>query len=147
MDRIIFIIDEQTKQAAQNLIRNLPFGGLDVVIRPHKEIRTPSQNKLMWASAINDIEAQAWFNGKQFSANVWHEYLKEQFMPENDDPELFLLVKDTLTYVKWIDTPTGQRKCVASTTKLTKKGFSNYIEQVYAFGSELGVLFRTNHNE
>ena len=141
MDRTIFIQDELAKTAAKNLIHNLPFGGLDVVIRPHKEVRTLSQNSLMWASALNDIVEQAWFNGKQFSADVWHEHLKQTFMPENNDPELHLLVKDPDSYVKWVDTPTGQRKCIASTTRLTKKGFSNYIEQVYAFGNELGVMF------
>lgn len=95
----------------------------------------------MWASALNDISTQAWFNGAQFSADVWHEHLKQTFMPENSDEELHLLIKDPDNYVKWVDTPTGQRKCIASTTRLTKKGFSNYIEQVYAFGSELGVMF------
>ena len=144
MDRTIYIIDEMARTMAINCIRNLPIGGLDVIIRPHKKLRTLSQNGLMWASALSDISTQAWFNGKQFSANVWHEYLKEQFMPENNDPDLSLLVKDPTTYVKWVDTPDGNRKCIASTTKLTKRGFSDYIEQVYAFGAELGVKFSAN---
>lgn len=142
MDRIIFIYDELAKTSAKNLINNLPYGGLDVVIRPHKEVRTLSQNNLMWSSAINDVAEQAWFNGKQFSADVWHEYFKQMFMPETHDEDVSLKVKNVDTYVKWVDTPTGERKCVASTTNLTKKGFADYLEQVYAFGSELGVLFK-----
>ena len=127
---------------ALNLINNLPMeGGLDLIIRPHKEVRTQSQNGLMWASALNDIAQQAWFNGAQFSADVWHEYLKAQFMPENSNDELALLVRNSDNYVKWVDTPTGVRKCIASTTNLTKKGFSDYIEQVYSLGNELGVMF------
>lgn len=146
MERVIFIKDENVKSAVKSLINNLPVGSLDIVIRQHREVRTPSQNSLMWASAINDIKAQAWFSGKQFSAGVWHEYFKEQYMPENNNPELHLLIKDPSNYVKWVDTPTGERRCIASTTKLTKKGFSDYIEQIYAFGAELGVMFRVNEN-
>ncbi len=141
MDRVIHLKDQQSKTAAENLLRNLPIGSLDVVIRPHKEMRSPSQNALMWAAVIGDITNQAWLNGKQYSQAVWHEYFKAQFMPELTDTNLAELVKNPYEYVKWAETPSGLLTCVASTTQLTKKGFSNYIEQVYAFGAELGVLF------
>ncbi len=141
MDRVIHLKDQQAKTAAENLLRNLPIGGLDVVIRPHKEMRSPSQNALMWAAVIGDITNQAWLNGKQYSEKVWHKYFKEQYMPELTDPDLNELVKDPTTYVKWVESPSGNLECIASTTQLTKKGFSRYLEQVYAFGADLGVMF------
>lgn len=142
MDRLIHLKDKHAYVMALNLINNLPMeGGLDLIIRPHKEVRSPSQNKLMWASANSDIAQQAWMNGRQYSEDMWHEYFKEKFMPEANDPEINVLVKNPDEYLKWDETPEGKLKCVASTTKLTKKGFSDYIENIYALGNELGVMF------
>lgn len=140
MDRIIHIKDEQARTMAIKLLNSLPLGGLDLIIRPHKEVRSPSQNSLMWASANADIAKQAFMNGKQYGEQVWHGYFKEQFMPDVSRPDLTLLVKNPDTYVKWVETPAGLR-CVASTTNLTKKGFSDYMEQIYSLGAELGVQF------
>ena len=55
--------------------------------------------------------------------------------------ELSLHVINPETYVKWKINADGDRYLKGSTTKLTKHGFSVYLEQIYAFGAELGVQF------
>ena len=141
MNRVIFIKDEQAKTMALNLLRNLPFGGLDIIVAPHKEKRTLSQNAYLWAAVMADITQQAWFKGRQYSQPIWHQYFKQEFMPDMSNSDLAILVKDFETYEKWMPMPDGTLKCVASTTQLTKKGMAIYLENIYAFGSELGVHF------
>jgi len=46
----------------------------------------------MWAGLYKDLAEQAWMDGKQYSQEVWHEYCKQQFLPEDDNPELPFLV-------------------------------------------------------
>ena len=41
----------------------------------------------------------------------------------------------------------GGQHLVGSTTQLTVRGFSDFLEQVFAFGSSLGVQFSANPNE
>ena len=43
MDRAIHLKDENARTMALNLINNLPMAGsLDLIIRPHKEQRSPN---------------------------------------------------------------------------------------------------------
>mgnify|MGYP000658249821 CR=1 FL=1 len=64
------------------------------------------------------------------------EYFKKEYLPEEFNPDL---CKEG--YQKWDYDPSGDRVCVGSTTELTVKGFSQYLEQIYAFGAEQGVRF------
>lgn len=132
------IITAQSKPIASTVISNLPTdGSMEIVIQPKTETRSMSQNAKQWADVLAQISQQAWIAGKQFSPEVWHEYLKNLFLPESFDPEL-----TRKGYVKWSEMPDGYMKCVGSTTKLTKKGFSQYMTQVEAFATqELGVMF------
>jgi hypothetical protein len=66
---------------------------------------------------------------------------KSEFLFEEDAADLHELVKDPFKWKKWDYTPNGDRILVGSTTDLTVKGFSQYLEQVHAFGSSLGVMF------
>jgi hypothetical protein len=124
-------------EAIERLLPNLPLdANLECVIRPEQKVRKLSQNAAMWAGPLTDIAKQAWVSGRQHSAKVWHEYFNEQFLPETFDPEL---CKDG--YRKWDFDPAGARRCVGSTTELTRKGFSLYLLEVEAFGANLGVLY------
>ena len=99
--------------------------------------RTPSQNALQWVSMLGDISAQAVINNKQFSVKIWHEYLKELFLPNE-----FIAGKTMKNYIKWQMMPDGKLKMIGSTTGLTREGFSDYITECYSYGaSELGVRF------
>lgn len=138
--RTIVLIDEQRRKIAISMVENMPIG-TEVVARAKKTTRTIDQNALMWAGPLHDIATQGWVNGRQFSAEAWHEHFKREFLPEANDPEIERLVKNVDTWRKWGTTPGGERILEGSTGALTKYGFSCYIEQIYAFGAGIGVLF------
>ena len=133
------LIGKSQAEVAINAIQNAPIDSeypLEVIIRKEQKGRSLSANALMWAGPLNDIAQQAWVHGRQYSALIWHEYFKEQFLPEFNDP---LITKEG--YKKYEETPDGRRVLVGSTSKLTKHGFSLYIENIYAYGANLGVKF------
>ena len=132
--RIVLAAEEQ-RACAMALLSNVPLG-LEVLIRKPVKVRGMDQNALMWVGPLADIAAQAWVAGRQYSAEVWHENFKRDYLPEEYDEEL---TKDG--YRKWDMTPNGERVLIGSTTQLTKKGFSQYLTQVEAFGAGLGVQF------
>lgn len=140
--RTIRLIGPQQAHIAVALIPNLPIDSenpLEIVIREPVKVRGMTQNAKMWAGQLSDLSAQAWVNGRQYSAEVWHEYAKKEFLPDEDHPEISDLAKDD--YRKWDLDPSGNRILVGSTTQLTKKGFARYLQQLEAFGAGLGVHF------
>lgn len=141
--RTIRIVGEQQRQTAIALLNAVPVDSakpLEMVLREEVKARKPDQNALMWVGPLKDIEQQAYVNGRTFSAAVWHEHFKAEFLPEEYDQEL---CKDS-SYRKWDYNPKGERVLVGSTTDLTVKGFAQYLEQVIAFGAGLGVQFHAN---
>ena len=143
--RHILLVGGMQKETAIQLIKNAPIdpiNPIEFVIREAVKVRKDTQNALMWTSALKDISEQAWLDGKQYSVDIWHEYCKEQFLPNEHQEGI---TKEG--YKKYDYMPDGSRAMVGSTTQLTVKGFSDYITQVYALGGELGVLFRANPNE
>ena len=139
-ERKILLIGEQQVRLACNLIQNVPIdrdNPLEVVVREKQKVRKLDQNALMWVGPLKDIAEQAWVDGMQFSDIVWHEHFKRKYLPEEYDPEL---CKEG--YRKWDYTPSGEKVLVGSTTQLTIKGFAQYMEQIYADGADLGVMFR-----
>lgn len=139
LTKTIRLIGASQKEVAINAIQNAPIDSeypLEVIIREEQKARSLSANALMWAGPLNDIANQAWVHGKQYSALIWHEYFKEQFLPEFANPEI---TKEG--YKKYEETPDGRRILIGSTSKLTKHGFSIYMEQIYAYGANLGVRF------
>jgi hypothetical protein len=146
--RTIRLVGEQQLNTALALLPNLPIDAknpLELVFREEVKARKLDQNGAMWAGTLKDIEQQAYFNGRRFSDVVWHEFFKEEFLPDDTmvcfDPEM---VKDPIKYKKYDYTPKGKRVLVGSTTELTVKGFAIYLTQVEAFGANLGVQYRVN---
>lgn len=139
--RSIILLSDQQKEIACAAIRNAP-DGIECLLREPVKIRKPDANKAMWAGPLKDIAEQAWYKGAQFSDLVWHDTYKRLFLPEEYDPEL---TKDG--YVKWAFDRDGVKVLVGSTTQLTVKGFAIYMEQVYADGAQMGVMFSANPNE
>lgn len=117
------------------LAKNVPVG-IEVLFRAEVKPRTLDQNALMWSCQLRDIALQAWVNGRQFSAEVWHEYFKREYLPE--EPEEGITKE---RYTKWDYTPDGERVLIGSTTELTKRGFSIYLQKIEAHGANLGVQF------
>ena len=136
--KVTFVIDERGAFHAQKTIGDLPTDrSIEVVIQKHVKKRTGGQNKYQWKAILGDISRQVRINGKGYTPKIWHEHLKELFLPDEADEELTLP-----DYVKWQEMPDGTLKMVGSTTKLTTKGMSVYFEQLYAYAvSELDVRF------
>jgi hypothetical protein len=127
------------------LIPNLPLDierPIEVLIREQVKARGLDANALMWAGPLADIAAQAYVNGRTYSAEVWHEFFKREYLPEDTDHDILLLAKDG--YHKWDYTPDGERVLIGSTTQLTKRGFSDYMMQIESYGASIGVQFHTN---
>lgn len=142
--QFIPLLNERNRDAAILRVQSLPVGTdpvIEVVIRERKDRRTLDQNAAMWAGPLKDLADQAWVNGRQFSAEVWHEHAKREFLPEDDDPDLAELVRNPESYRKWAYTPGGDRVLIGSTTQLTKRGMGEYLDRLCAMGAGLGVLF------
>lgn len=121
------------------LLRNLPIDSvkpLEIVVREEVKARKLDQNALMWVGPLKCMAEQCYLEGKAHSAEVWHEYFKRELLPDEFDPTL---CKEG--YEKWSHGPTGERYLIGSTTQLTVKGMANYLEQIFAFGCNLGVKF------
>lgn len=137
--RTIYLRAEQQRDTLLALVRNLPLDAdkpLQVTIEEHRPARKLSQNALMWTGPLKDISGQAYVEGKRFTAEVWHELFKREFLPEVFDPEL---CRDG--YAKYAYDPKGNQVLIGSTTQLTVRGFAQYLQQVEAFGANLGVQF------
>ncbi len=146
--RQIRIVGQMQKDTAIAAIQNLPVLGdkpLVVTIGEERKARGLDANALYWAGPLRSLAEQAWVDGKQYSAEVWHEAMKREFLPELDNPEIDRQAKES--YRKWDYLPNGERVLIGSTTQLTKYGFSLYLQQVEAYGASLGVLFHTRETE
>ena len=139
--RKILLRAPQQVEVAISAIRNAPLDQskpLELLIREEVKARKPDQNSLMWAGPLKDIAEQGYVDGRTYTAEVWHEHFKREFLPESYDPELC----KREDYRKWDYTPSGERILVGSTTDLTVRGFALYLTQVEAYAaSELGVVF------
>lgn len=133
------LVSEEVRERIIAAIRHLPLDPLrpiEVVFQEEQKKRKLDQQALLFSGPMKDISEQAWFEGRQHSIPVLHHWCKEQFLPEEYDQELCME-----GYVKWDFDPSGNRVLVGSTKQLTVKGYSDYLEQVYAFGAALGVEF------
>ena len=142
-ERTIILANPAVQSNAIMVVRNLPTDGtIEIAIRPRRKTRSPSQNALMWGARLRDISQQAWVQGRQFSEDCWHEFLKAEYLPEGDEPNIAELVKDPAKYHKWEWMPDGSRRLSGSTTQLTTRGMVMYMTQVEAYAAQdLGVMF------
>jgi len=139
MKQSLIIASEQSKYLAMEAIKNIDINHpMTVTIAPYSKRRTSEQNSMQWAGMLGDFAAQARLAGRLFRADVWHEYLKEKLLP--DAPKEGVTLKG---YKKWLEMPDGRLKMIGSTTMLTTRGMSDYLEQCYAFGCDLDVKFTT----
>jgi len=140
------INSQQAKQNCINFIQSIDFSKkpiMDVEILPYKKPRTLAQNSLMWAGMMSDFSTQGIINGKQFAVPVWHEYLKELFLPEHFEEGI-----TKKNYLKWLELPNGKLRLVGSSTALTTRGFSEYCERCYHYGAyELEIKFSASPSQ
>lgn len=147
--KIVRLIGEAQRRHIETIIANAPIdpdNPIEIVVREETKQRKLDQNALMWVNQLADIAEQAYVEGRTYSAEVWHEHFKEQWLPEDDDPELIRLVKDVANYHKWSIGPSGKRILTGSTTQLSIRGFALYLQQVELHGESMGVMFRPSKN-
>lgn len=139
--RVFRVHSTEVRDRLVAAINNMPVDPerpLEVVLREVSVKRRDVQNSLYWC-LLNEIAAQAWIEGRQYSADVLHEYMKRNLLPEDEPAPDPLDVRDN--YRKWKLDPAGDRVLIGSTTMLTVRGFANLITAVEAFGANLGVVF------
>ena len=92
---------------------------LAISVAEHKAKRSTDQNKRYWA-LLNEIAANAWLDGKQYSAEAWAEHFKRQFIGCEELP--------------------GGGSVGISTTALNVEEFSAYMTRIEVFAAhDLGV--------
>ena len=88
--------------------------------------RNSQQNRRLWGYCYKHIAEQAWANGQQFAADVWHEYLARKFGALE---EMVLPDGEIIT----------RRK---STTDYTVGEFADYMNAIEVYAAqELGVVW------
>lgn len=99
---------------------------LRVIVTSSERKRNAEQNARLWKAVYEQIEQQAWVNGRQYDKDTWHEYLAGMFLPKDE-----------------IELPDGTKRLRRkSTTELTVSEFSEYMQSVEAYAAnELGVMF------
>ena len=137
MKRVFNIDSSERLLFVKSVISDIPTNGtVQVTVEPYKKMRSSQQNSLQWVSLLADFANQVNFDGKEFSSKIWHEQLKQQFLPEIPNYE------ETLPgYSKYLPMPDGSLKLTGSTTKLTKLGMENYLHHCFAYRCELGIRF------
>lgn len=130
------IINKSVQSNCKAMVDSLPLDGTqEVVIRPYVRKRREIANNLYWVR-LQEISDQAWLEGRQYSPEIWAEFLKAKYLPIEYEQGITLD-----GYEKYAHLPDGSITMIGSTTKLTTKGFADYLTQVESFGAELGVMF------
>lgn len=118
-------------------LAQLGFGaGLEkaylVISRDSLELRSNDQNKLLWP-LLNDFSKQVEHYGEKYSAEDWKDILTSAF-------------EGCMRFGRTLD-GRGMIAFGAKTSKYSKKKFSEFIEFIYAEGSERGVMWSDKSNE
>ena len=117
------ILSPHNRDVAKQMVDNAPDGYV-LEVRPAK--RSLDSNRYYWA-VLGDISEQM-VVGKSYEPSIWHVYFKQLFLPD--------LIQEL---------PDGSLSIVPpSSTKLTQKEFSEYLEKVVKWALEHDVRFSDN---
>lgn len=140
--RRFIVSDTAIRDRAAAALANMPVDPLRpllVTIDEEPKRRHNRQNALYWVR-LAEISEQAWLAGKQYSSDVWHEYARQNVMPD------MVTDSDGVFRSKREEMPDGSTTII-STTKLDQATFAAYVTALEAFGAALGVEFSANPNE
>ena len=90
---------------------------MELILRPAKSKRSVEQNARYWRM-LREVSAVVWVEGRQYSAEVWHEHFAREF-------------------IGCEDLPNGDKKAI-STTTLKVDEFGEYMTQIEAWCAEQG---------
>src|ERR1700677_2489397 len=95
--RTIYLVGEQQRDTVIKLAENLPVdpkNPLEIVVREKTKVRGLDANGYYWLR-LGEIAEQGWYNKRQYSKEIWHEYCRQNLMPE------IVLTKDGERISKW----------------------------------------------
>ena len=112
------------RRRAMEAIKAIPLNEVwECDLKPWKSTRSQEQNALYWVR-LTEISEQLSPEDKQYSPEVWHEWMKAKFLGKT------VIVVD------------GEPHIVPKTTTTLKTvDFADYLTQVEAWGAEHGVRF------
>ncbi len=98
-----------------------------------KDTRSLRQNAFLWGHVYHEISHQAKINGERWVSEAWHELFKRMFIGYRYEMQEVAGVPGRKAV-----------RILRSTTDLSVREMSEFIEKVLAFGvSDLGVKFET----
>ena len=132
LNREFNLTSKEATEAAINFVRNnwesfsTTETPLFLIVSTAEKKRRDRANRFYWGVVIKSIVEQAWVNGRQFHADVWHEYYASKFGIHKE-----------------MTLPNGKQVLKRlSTTEMSIKDFAEYTEKVTVeAASELAVRF------
>ena len=119
--RIWKLTGEVAKKAACREILAAPEGYVVTLAEP---TRTLDQNSLLWP-LLTDVSKQVDWYGNKLTADEWKDVFSAALKKQKAVPGL----------------DGGFVVCGQSTSRMSKREFSDLVELIYAFGAERGVVF------
>lgn len=135
IDKIVIDIYNDTQRTTLiNKLISIPLDDpIQVTIGNKTKARGLNANSYYWVR-VDEITEQAFFKGKKYSSDVWHEYLKRECMPN------IVTLKDGREVSKYVETPDGTLQ-VIGTSLLSSNSFAEYTQNCEQLGAEIGVMF------
>jgi hypothetical protein len=121
VSKLTFILAHATARSLALRAVQEARDGYQVTIGPVPKKRSNEANRF-YRAMLSDIEEQSIENGRQYSADVWHEFHKQEF-------------------IGIIDLPNG-KQIGQTSTDLDPQAFSDFCDKVAAYHSnKYGVVF------
>ena len=121
MKRTLTLTGEAAKKAACREILAAPEGYVVTLAEP---TRTLVQNSLLWP-LLTEVSKQVDWYGNKLTADEWKDVFSAALKKQKVVPGL----------------DGGFVVCGQSTSRMSKREFSDLVELIYAFGAERGVVF------
>jgi hypothetical protein len=122
MTNYFVLAHDTARQRAQEAIKSAPQGHIVLIKEP---TRNKEQNALLW-SLLGQVSRLVVWHGQKLSAENWK--------------DIFTASMKQQKVVAGLDG--GFVVCGLSTSKMTKKDFSELCELIFAFGAQQGIDFR-----
>lgn len=122
MTHYFVLAHDTARQRAQEAVKTAPQGHIVLIKEP---TRNKEQNALLW-SLLGQVSRLVVWHGQKLSAENWK--------------DIFTASMKQQKVVAGLDG--GFVVCGLSTSKMTKKDFSELCELIFAFGAQQGIDFR-----
>lgn len=141
--RVMVLRTADQRRLAREAVEALPVGRegfspiYEVIIQEHVEGITGTQRGYYWLR-LGEIASQCKPDGREFSAEAWAEWFKDNIMPE------LVELKNGDIVSKHLDLPGGKTSFV-SINDLSKRFKADYMVMIEAHAAqEFGVRFSAN---